>query len=83
MLASTHGLPLSFLLERWGAAAPRIVLVGVQPARLRLGDGLSAAARDAVDALATDLRERGPEAIPRLGEADDAARNETRSSPPA
>lgn len=83
MLASTHGLPLPFLLERWGGAAPRIVLVGVQPARLTLGDGLSAIARAAVGALAADLRERGPEAISRLDVGGDRATDETRSRPQA
>jgi len=55
MLATTHGLPLSFFLDRLGSAANEIVLLGIEPADLSFGEGLSTEVREAVDRLAEAL----------------------------
>ena len=54
MLASTHGLPISFVLEHMKAAAAEILLIGIEPADLSFGEGLS----PAVDAAVRDLVNR-------------------------
>jgi hydrogenase 3 maturation protease len=56
MLASTHGLPLSFLIERMARAAGEIVLLGVQPAHTGYETGLSPAVQAASQAIADRLR---------------------------
>lgn len=56
MLASTHGLPLSFVLDRMASAAGRTVLIGIQPADLSLGEGFSPPVADAVRSLSAMLR---------------------------
>lgn len=55
MLATTHGLPLGFFLDRLESAAAEIVLVGIEPADLSFGEGLSTEVREAVDRLAEAL----------------------------
>jgi hydrogenase 3 maturation protease len=72
MLASTHGLPLSFVLERMRAASGRTVLIGIQPEDLSLGEGLSPRVADAVQALAAMLQDSGDlDTIPlQMGDAD-------------
>jgi hydrogenase 3 maturation protease len=55
MLATTHGLPLSFFLDRLESAANEIVLLGIEPADLSFGEGLSTEVREAVDRLAEAL----------------------------
>ena len=57
MLASTHGLPLSFVLERLADSVGKVVLIGVEPESLVLGEGLSEAGSKAVDELLAILAE--------------------------
>jgi len=66
MLASTHGLPLSFLIDCLGGSASKIVLIGVDPEDRMLAEGLSGAARAAVERLTHLLSEGRIEAIPPL-----------------
>jgi len=68
MLVSTHGLPLAFLVDRLGSAARRIVLIGIEPADLSFGEGLSAAADGAVERVIEALASGpgGIESIPLL-----------------
>jgi hydrogenase 3 maturation protease len=56
MLASTHGLPLSFVLERLGDAAGEVFLIGIEPEDLSLGARMSVVVRSAVDDLVSILR---------------------------
>ncbi len=55
MLVSTHGLPISFFLDRLESAAREIVILGIEPADLSFGEGLSAEASAAVGSLARVL----------------------------
>jgi hydrogenase 3 maturation protease len=55
MLVSTHGLPLTFFLDRLGSASGEIVLIGIEPADLSFGEGLSSAVGGAVDRLTEAL----------------------------
>jgi len=55
MLASTHGLPISFFLERLGSAARRTEVLGIEPADLSFGEGLSPVVASAVASLAALL----------------------------
>ncbi len=41
MLASTHGLPLSFVLGNIESAAKETILIGIEPKDLSFGEGLS------------------------------------------
>jgi len=41
MLVSTHGLPISFFLDRLESAARETVILGIEPADLSFGEGLS------------------------------------------
>jgi len=68
MLASTHGLPLPFVLGRFRGAARETVLVGIEPADLSMGEGLSPPVRTAVDRLRHLLETDAIETIPVLGE---------------
>jgi hydrogenase 3 maturation protease len=81
MLVSTHGLPLPFILDRLREAAGAIVLIGVQPSRLVLGEDLTDVARDAVRALVTLLRDRGPDSVPVLDDAESASGGKEPSTP--
>jgi len=56
MLISTHGLPLSFVLDRLGMDIARIVLLGIEPGDLSLGEGLSPSVEAAAASLAEVLR---------------------------
>jgi len=56
MLASTHGLPLSFVLDRIEPTAGRIVLIGVEPEDLSWGEGLSESVAAAASSLIAELR---------------------------
>ena len=69
MLVSTHGLPLTFFLDRLGSAAGRIVLIGIEPADLSFGEGLSAEVSVGVERLFQALTSEpgGIESIPFLG----------------
>jgi hydrogenase 3 maturation protease len=64
MLASTHGLPLAFVLGMIESSAKSVVLIGVEPADLSFGEGLSPAVEAAARTLVVALRHGGPEAIP-------------------
>lgn len=73
MLASTHGLPLSFLISQLEGSAKRIMLIGVEPQDLSLGEGLSPAANVAVDALVTILSQGRLDEIPELNPGKEGA----------
>jgi len=70
MLASTHGLPLTFFLDRLADVAGDVVILGIEPADVSFGEAMTAAVRDAVtnlaDVLATD--ESAFETIPFLSD---------------
>jgi hydrogenase 3 maturation protease len=51
MFVSTHGLPLGFVIERLRVAAGDVLLVGVEPANLSFGEGLSEPVATAVEDL--------------------------------
>jgi len=55
MLASTHGLPLSFALERIADRVSRVTLIGIEPGHLSLGERLTPAVRTAADQLVSFL----------------------------
>jgi len=76
MLVSTHGLPLAFFLDRLGDVARCIELLGIEPADVSLGEGLSEAVGAAVERWAVLLAD-DPErlaSVPALGEASGAGR---------
>ena len=64
MLASTHGLPISFVWERIASAVGRAVLIGIEPGDLSFGEGLSPAVAAAADALVSRLRAGDIDGIP-------------------
>jgi len=57
MLASTHGLPLPFVLSQIAASAEDVVLIGIEPDDLSWGEGLSAVVSGAVASLVRTLEE--------------------------
>lgn len=57
MFGSTHGLPLPFLLSLLGGRE-KVVLIGVQPADLSFGEGLSPRVKASAEAL-VDLLSTG------------------------
>jgi len=63
MLATTHGLPLKFFLDRLASVANEVVLLGIEPADLSLGEGLSTEVGRAVDRLAEALAAGGRRGI--------------------
>jgi len=71
MLASTHGLPLAFVIERLASSVVgEIVFIGIEPRDLALGDGLSPPVAAAVDGLVETLRRGEVDRIPRLESAE-------------
>lgn len=66
MLGSSHALPLSFLLSLLRELAREVVLIGVQPADLSLGEGLSPEVAAGADRLTALLREGRLSEIPSL-----------------
>lgn len=64
MLGSTHALSLSFLLSTVRDRVGEIVLIGIQPGDLSLGEGLTLAARTGAEELVARLRAGEAEAIP-------------------
>jgi len=76
MLASTHGLPLSFFLERLASTARETVILGIEPGDLSFGEGLSPAVNVAVERVVVALTRMssGIESIPVLEEPDAAGR---------
>jgi hydrogenase 3 maturation protease len=70
MLASTHGLPLGFVIERLRPAAGDVLLVGVEPADLSFGEGLSDPVSTAVEDLVGLLRAGELDRVAALDAAD-------------
>ena len=64
MLASTHGLPLSFVLSHIGAAAKETVLIGIEPMDLSLGEGLTSVVDASARVLIKHLLRHDLETIP-------------------
>lgn len=64
MLASTHGLPLSFVLANLESAARDTAIIGVEPADLSLGEGLSMEVSRAAHALIRHLETDDLDSIP-------------------
>jgi len=64
MLASTHGLPLSFVLGAIESSARETVLVGMQPKDMSLGEGLSEVVEVSARELIGHLRHSYLEHIP-------------------
>ncbi|MBU1050589.1 hydrogenase 3 maturation endopeptidase HyCI [Candidatus Bipolaricaulota bacterium] len=65
MLASTHGLPLSFVLGTIEHSAKETVLVGVQPEDMSFGEGLSSSVEASSKQLVKLLRGHRLNDIPR------------------
>lgn len=68
MLASTHGLPLTFILDRLGDAAGEVALIGIEPRDVTFGAEMSEVVSIAADELVSILREEELSQIERLGE---------------
>jgi len=66
ILASTHSLPLPFVLDRMRGKVGLLVLIGVEPADLSLGEGLSPPVADAAIRLARILLCNRLDSIPLL-----------------
>lgn len=64
MLASTHGLPLPFLLSL--LKAKEVVLIGIQPKDRGFGEGLSPEVASAAGSLVQLLKENRVKEIPQL-----------------
>ncbi len=60
---STHGMPLSFLMEYLKPFAGRIVLIGVQPRSMEFGKYLSESVKKAADMLIEILKSGNLESI--------------------
>ena len=65
MLASTHGLPLPFVLDRMGSHAGSTCLIGVQPESMEFGNeelspAVAQASRDLIQWLLDDDLDRIP-----------------------
>ena len=56
MLASTHGLPLPFVIDRMRAHVGEVILLGIEPASLALGEALSPEVATAAEWLVERLR---------------------------
>ena len=57
MLASTHGLPLTFILDRLRSSAEAIVLIGIEPKDTSFGEeGLTSPVAEAAERLNATLR---------------------------
>jgi len=64
MLASTHGLPLSFVLANIESSAAETILIGIEPADLSFGEGLSPVVEAAACALIELLRKNRLDEVP-------------------
>ncbi len=64
MLASTHGLPLTFLLSLLQTAVETTILIGVQPALIATGEGLSPQVRASAQRLVELLADHDVAVIP-------------------
>ncbi len=65
MLASTHGLPLSFVLTNIESAAEETILIGMEPADLSFGEGLSPVVEAEALTLIEVLRQKDLDKIPK------------------
>lgn len=65
MLASTHGLPLSFVLGNIESSARETVLIGIQPKDMSFGEGLSETVKASAQTLIGHLRHTYLEDIPK------------------
>lgn len=65
MLASTHGLPLSFVLASMESAASETILIGIEPTDLSFGEGLSSVVETAAQALIELLCQKDLDRIPK------------------
>jgi hydrogenase 3 maturation protease len=65
MLASTHGLPLSFVLGNIESSAKETVLIGIQPEDMSFGEGLSEPVEASAQVLIAHLRHTYLEHIPK------------------
>lgn len=63
MLISTHTLPISSFISYLEEHCREIILIGVQPKRLELGEGLSAEVRQGVERLLGILEEEAFEEL--------------------
>lgn len=68
MLGTTHGLPLAVVLSYVGRAAGHVELIGVEPADISWGEGLSPRLMETVERLVSVLHKGALEEIPRLGD---------------
>ena len=66
---STHGMPLSLFIDYVRGLCGEVMLVGIQPRGMSLGDGLSAPARAAADWLLNVIREGRLSRVPLLGKS--------------
>ncbi len=64
MLASTHGLPISFVLANLQSAAAETIMIGIEPFDLSLGEGLSPDVQRAADSLIERLLQEDLTIIP-------------------
>ncbi len=60
---STHGMPLSFLMEYLRDYVGKIILIGIQPKSMEFGEGLSEEVKKAGDKLIELLKREGYENI--------------------
>jgi hydrogenase 3 maturation protease len=65
MLASTHGLPLSFVLGNIESSAKETVLIGIQPDDMSFGEGLTEPVEASAQVLISLLRHSYLENIPK------------------
>jgi hydrogenase 3 maturation protease len=65
MLASTHGLPLSFVLGNIESSAKETVLIGIQPEDMSFGEGLTEPVEASTQVLISLLRHSHLENIPK------------------
>jgi hydrogenase 3 maturation protease len=63
---STHSMPLSLFMDYIADLCGDVVLVGIQPASMILGQGLSPEAKDAADGLARTIAEDRIAELPHL-----------------
>lgn len=62
----THMLPLSHLIHYLSSDIPEILFIGIQPATIELGEGLSPAVQNAAEALIEVLKKREYASLERL-----------------
>lgn len=65
---STHSMPLSMFMDYVDGLVGHVTLVGIQPERMVLGNGLSYCVRAAADGFVKDICEGRLNDVPLLGE---------------